>query len=128
VKFSSRRFAFEIPDAWWTAAGMVGFVAKRAAYRAGPPDNPDLATIVLLVDGIAVTPRGPGVPDFGRDRMVSVLEAIRLDAELPPIWITEASDGRGHVLYHGRHRLAASIAVGFPEVPAVIVRDLRELI
>jgi len=105
-----------------------GFVAKRTAYRAGPPDNTDLATIVLPVDGIAVAPRGAGVPDFGRDRMVSGLEAIRLDAELPPIWITQTNDGCGHVLYHGRHRLAASIVVGFSEVPAVIVRDLRELI
>jgi hypothetical protein len=125
MKFSSRRFAFEIPDAWWTAAGMEGFVAKRAAYRAGPPDNPDLATILLAVDGLAVPPRGAGVPDFGQDRMVSVLEAIRLDVALPPIWVTEASDG--HVLYHGRHRLAASIAVSFSQVPAVIVRDLWKL-
>jgi hypothetical protein len=72
MRFGSQRFAFEIPDAWWIAAGMVGFVAKRTAYRAGPPDKPDLATIVLPVDGIAVPPRGAGVPDFGRDRMVSV--------------------------------------------------------
>jgi ParB-like chromosome segregation protein Spo0J len=33
----------------------------------------------------------------------------------------------GHRLYHGRHRLAASIAVGFSLVPAVIVRDLDEI-
>jgi hypothetical protein len=125
MRFSSRRFAFEIPDAWWAAAGMVGFVAQRTAYRVGAPDNPDLATIVLPVDGIAVAPRGAGVPDFGRDRMVSVLEAIRLDVALPPIWVTEASDGP--VLYHGRHRLAAAIAVGFPAVPAVCVRDLHGL-
>src|SRR5262245_46147714 len=67
MRFSRRRFAFEIPDAWWAAAGMAGFVAERTAYRAGPPDNPDLATILVPVDGLAVAPRGPGVPDFGRD-------------------------------------------------------------
>jgi hypothetical protein len=31
MKFRKRQFAFEIPDAWWTAAGMVAFVAKRTA-------------------------------------------------------------------------------------------------
>jgi len=57
--------------------------------------------------------------------MVSVLDAIRCDGTLPPIEVVEAiSDAYSHRLYHGRHRLAASIAVGFSLVPAVVVRDL----
>jgi len=47
---------------------------------------------------------------------------------LPPIEVVEAiSNLYSHRLYHGRHRLAASIAVGFSLVPAVIVRDLDEI-
>jgi ParB-like chromosome segregation protein Spo0J len=60
--------------------------------------------------------------------MVGVLDAIRHDRTLPPIEVVEAiSNLYGHRLYHGRHRLAASIAVGFSLVPAVIVRDLDEI-
>jgi hypothetical protein len=60
--------------------------------------------------------------------MVSVLDAIRHDRTLPPIEVVEAiSNLYGHRLYHGRYRLAASIAVGFSLVPAVVVRDLDEI-
>jgi ParB-like chromosome segregation protein Spo0J len=84
--------------------------------------------MILRIDEIAVPPRGAGVPDFERDRMVSVLDAIRRDETLPPIEVVEAlSDAYGHRLYHGRHRLAASIAVGCSLVPAVVVRDLDEI-
>jgi len=103
---------------------MVGFVTSRTAYRR----NAVRRTMILRIDEIAVPPRGAGVPDFERDRMVSVLDAIRHDRTLPPIEVLEAvSNLYGHQLYHGRHRLAASIAVGFSLVPAVIVRDLDEI-
>ena len=79
VIYSSRWFAFDIPDEWMAAAGMRGFVPRRTEYRARPHGNADLATIILLVDDIGVARRGAGVPDLDRDRMVSVLSAIRLD-------------------------------------------------
>jgi ParB-like chromosome segregation protein Spo0J len=82
----------------------------------------------MLVDNISVGQRGPGVPDFERDRMVSVLTAIRRDRALPPIEVVEEiGDASSHRLYHGRHRLAASIAVGFSLVPVVIVRSTDEI-
>jgi hypothetical protein len=84
--------------------------------------------MILRIDEIAVSPRGAGVPDFDRDRMVSVLDTIRRDGTLPPIEVVEAiSDAYSHRLHDGRHRLAASIAVGFFLVPAVVVRDLDEI-
>ena len=104
---------------------MRGFRTDRKAYRRSLPSNPDNATIAMLVDRIGVSPRGPGVDDFEKDRMVRVLKAIRLDRALPPIQVIEPSgEVRTHALYHGRHRLAASIAVGFSLVPTEIVRDL----
>lgn len=104
---------------------MRGFRPDRRAYRRSQPSNADNATMVMLVDSIGVGPRGPGVPDFERDRMVSVLTAIRLDRALPPIQVIEPSgEGRTYALYHGRHRLAASIAVGYALVPTEVVRDL----
>jgi ParB-like chromosome segregation protein Spo0J len=112
------------PDEWWEAADIVGFVTSRTAYRR----NAVRGTMILHIDEIAVPPRRAGVPDFERDRMVSVLDAIRRDGTLPPIEVVETiSDLYSHRLYHGRHRLAASIAVGFSLVPAVAVRDLDEI-
>ena len=103
---------------------MVGFVTSRTAYRRSAVRR----AMILRIDEIAVLPRGAGVPDFERDRMVSVLDAIRHDRTLPPIEVVEAiSNLYGHRLYHGRHRLAASIAVGFSLIPAVVVRDLDEI-
>jgi ParB-like chromosome segregation protein Spo0J len=103
---------------------MLGFVSYRTAYRR----NAVRRTMILRIDEIAVPPRGAGVPDFERDRMVSVLDAIRHDRTLRPIEVVEAiSNLYSHRLYHGRHRLAASIAVGFTLVPAVVVRDLDEI-
>ena len=123
MKFRSHRFKFDLPDEWWAAAGMVGFVTYRTAYRC----NAVRRTIILRIDEIAVSPRGAGVTDFERDRMVSVLDAIRHHATPPPIEVVEAiSDAYSHRLYHGRHRLAASIAVGFSLGPVVVVRDVDE--
>ena len=124
MKCRSRRFKFELPDEWWAAAGMVGFVTYRTAYRRSAVRR----TKILRIDEIAVPPRGAGVPDFERDRMVSVLDAILRDGTLPPIEVVETiSDAYSHRLYHGRHRLAASIAVGFTLVPAVVVRELDDI-
>jgi hypothetical protein len=33
MKCRSQRFKFDLPDEWWAAAGMVGFVTYRTAYR-----------------------------------------------------------------------------------------------
>jgi hypothetical protein len=103
---------------------MVGFVTSRTAYRCSAVRR----TMILRIDEIAVPPRGAGVPDFERDRMLIVLDAIRHDVTLPPIEVVEAiSDLYSHRLYHGHHRLAASIAVGFSLVAAVAVCDLDEI-
>ena len=107
---------------------MRGFKTDRRAYRRSLPSNADNTTILMLVDSIDVVPRGPGVPDFERERMVRVLRAIRLDRALKPIEVNKANgQGYTHALYHGRHRLAASIAVGYALVPAVVVRSMDEI-
>jgi hypothetical protein len=125
MNFSNRRFEFKIPDEWWSAADMIGFVPRRQAYRASP--HPDAGMIVLPIDWIGVRRRNPGIPDFSRERMIKVLKSIRLGDAMLPIEVqveVEGVDGLSHRLYDGRHRLAASIAVGYSHVPAVVVRDL----
>jgi len=124
MMYCSQWFIFEIPDAWWDAAGMRGFQTDRKVYRqslqSGAAED---ATIIRLVDNIGPDPRGPGVPNFEQYRMISMLRAIRTDCAMSPIEVIKAS-GKGytHTLYHGCHRLAASISVGYPLVPTVIRR------
>ena len=126
--FSAGGLDFEIPDEWWKAAGMEAFASSRTGYRRRPPTNADLVNVILSVNEIGVAPRGDGAPDFERDRMVSIFDAFSRELALPPIEVVEASrEGYRYWLYHGRHRLAASIAVGFSVVPAVIVRSLDEI-
>jgi hypothetical protein len=86
MKCRSRWFKFDLPDEWWAAAGMAGFVTSRTAYRR----NAVRRAMILRIDEIAVPPRGAGVPDFERDRMVSLLDAIHHDRTLPPIEVVEA--------------------------------------
>ena len=54
--------------------------------------------------------------------MISMLRAIRFDRAMSPIEVIKVN-GKGytHTLYRGCHRLAASIAVGYPLVPTVII-------
>jgi len=53
--------------------------------------------------------------------MISVLQAIRLDHAMSPIEVIKANgQSCTHTLHYGSHRLAASIAVGYPLVPTVI--------
>jgi ParB-like chromosome segregation protein Spo0J len=59
--------------------------------------------------------------------MIKVLRSIRLGDAMPPIEVlveVAGVDGLSHRLYDGRHRLAASIAVAYSHVRAVVVRDL----
>ena len=124
MKCRRQRFKFDLPDEWRAAAGMVSFVTYRTAYRC----NAERRSIIRRMDEIAAPPRGAGVPDFERARMVSVLDAIRRDETLPPIEVVEAiSEVYDYRLCDGRHRSAASIAVGFSLVRAVVVRDLDEI-
>jgi len=74
MMYCSQWFTFEIPDAWWDAAGMRGFKTDRKVYRqslqSGPPED---ATIIRLIDNIGPDLRGLSVPNFEPYRMISML-------------------------------------------------------
>ncbi len=75
----------------------------------------------MLVDNIGPGSRGSAVPSFEQHRMINVLRAMRLEHAMSPIEVIKANgQGYTHTLHRGRHRLAASIAVGYPLVPTVI--------
>ena len=101
---------------------MRGFKTDRKVYRQSPQSGAtEDATTIMLVDNIGPDMRGPSAPNFEQYRMISMLRAIRFDRAMSPIEVIKANgQGYTHTLYHGCHRLAASIAVGFPLVPTVI--------
>ena len=122
MMYCSKWFTFKIPDVWWDAAGMRDFKTENKLYRLSLQSRADAdATVIMLIDNIGPGPRSPAMPRFDRNRIISELRAIRLGYAMSPIEVTKATDqDYTHILYHGRHRLAASIAVGYPLVPTVI--------
>ena len=120
MMYCSKWFTFKIPDAWWEAAGMRDFKTDRKLYRVSLQSRAGAdATLIMLVDNIGPGPRS--MPRFDRNRIISELRDIRLGHAMSPIEVTKANDrDYTHILYRGRHRLAASIAVGYPLVPTVV--------
>ena len=80
MMYCSQWFTFEIPDAWWDAAGMRDFKTDRKVYRQSLQSGAAKdSTIIRLIDNIGPDPRSPSVPNFERYRMISMLRAIRFD-------------------------------------------------
>jgi hypothetical protein len=110
---------FEIPDAWWSEAGMSAFTPAGAAYR-----STVAATHSIPLRDIEPPFRLPEVPKyfrgFDRKRMIHILARIAADDEidpvdvliLPPLPDISRPPFRFRVL-HGVHRFYASIAAGF---------------
>jgi uncharacterized ParB-like nuclease family protein len=104
------------------------------AAEAGSKVNSSLLNVIVRVPSMRASGKSVSLREAmacltsSGDRMVSVFDAFSRELALPPIEVVDASrKGYRYWLYHGRHRLAASIAVGFSVVPAVIVRSLDEI-
>lgn len=116
---------FEIPDAWWAAAGMAAFQRKAETYLVGPhtasTDQP--VSLVALAD-IVPFQRALGVEkDFGgfdRDRMVNILRGFVEGAKIPPVFVRPGGrDPYRYSLYDGFHRFHAAVAAGYNLLPVV---------
>src|SRR5471030_613902 len=109
---------FEIPDEWWEAATMPGFVPLALAYAHLP--IPEGAIGLIDLGEIAPPVRAQGVQQFDRNGIVVVLMAMRMGTPLPPLPLHCASGTTGvrYSLRDGMHRFFASAAVGFPKLPA----------
>lgn len=115
---------FEIPDEWWTEAGMAGFTATRSAYCSTVE-----ARLILLRD-IESPFRFPECSKdfhgFDRARLISVLNGIATETEIEPVPLIELpkvefvpAPYRYRVL-NGFHRFYASVAAGFEYLPTII--------
>ncbi|MGB5084273.1 MAG: hypothetical protein WBO09_06615 [Methylocystis silviterrae] len=117
---------FEIPDEWWTEAGMTAFMFAGAAYRSSGGAQP------IALREIEPPFRSVGCPkDFGgfeRERLVAVLRGIAGGDEIPPVQLRALKPLNDwhrlpfpYQVYDGFHRFYASVAAGFEFLPASIV-------
>jgi hypothetical protein len=126
MRFLFPRFPaeFQIPDEWWTEAGMTGFTPSTSAYRS----TPEATSVVPLFD-IEPPFRLPAVPKdfhgFDRERMIRLLRGIAADVTLPPVGLLIlppladiSAPPFKYRLLCGVHRFYASIAAGFEFLPS----------
>ena len=116
---------FEIPDAWWSDAGMNAFCARAPAYRSA------LGAIAVPLREIELPFRNvEAMRDwhgFDRERLVRILSGIAADIVIAPVPVsTLARTGFPESPFHyrirdGLHRFYASVAAGFECLPVVIV-------
>ena len=114
---------FEIPDAWWIEAGMLGFMPKSNGYRSA------IGTQTIPVRDIEPPFRNSEVPmdfcGFDRIRLVRIFKGFVAGDEieavsvliLPPIPDISKPPFKYRVV-DGLHRFYASVAAGFKHLPA----------
>ena len=123
----------EMPDDWWTEAGMEGFAPTFTAYRVN--QRLFLNAREVSIKEIGPVVRGPGVGIFNdseeegsaRERIVRILRGFRFDNAIPPVEIVEGQLGFAYryKLVHGAHRFYCSLAAGFKNVPTIRGFDLK---
>lgn len=123
-----RCFTFDIPEEWWAAAGMATFKRVASAYPSCPdPCRPTLPVVSMPIASIRRGRRTREGGDFDRERMVKVLCGIANGERIPPVAVIALPNADGeqfsHRLYDGFHRFSASLAVGYTEIPVVIVSE-----
>lgn len=108
--------SFEIPDEWWEASDMEGYIPKSAHYR-----TDQTSSMIVPIAEIEPPRRANGLWFRNRDTVVDLLQGIRYGVALPPIEVW--SKGKRSTIYSvrdGFHRFYLSIAVGFTEIPLKI--------
>ena len=115
----------ELPDEWWEAAGMVGFVPARAAYRVNAAPYRVERVFEVPIDHVEPLERtlSHGIFNdshlFGtaRERVVSILKGFREDSAIPPVHVVRLGPGRP-LSFQPEHRCAPLLLRGGSRVQA----------
>ena len=103
-------------------AHMASFRPKEPTYQAST--DPLYEVKVVAIASIQPIVRAPGVANFGEQRALSILEAIRDNTPLPPVRVREcaaANSGYPYKLHDGFHRFNLSLALGFTHLPVAVM-------
>jgi hypothetical protein len=131
--FSHHDLTIELDDAWWAAAGMVGFVPANRTFRVDPSAAEGQTIFQARIGEVAPLRRNPGVGIFNNDheataqeRVVRLLRGFRNGDAIPPVQlVADASlEGCRYKITHGSHRFYCSLAAGFTHVPAIVGFDI----
>ena len=107
---------FEVPDDWWTSAGMANFVPSSDYYTTKQSSCPE----IVAVEEVEPPFRGNRQIWFrNRQSVIEVLAKMRTGEELDPIevWSREKTRTEKYRVKHGFHRFYLSIAIGYPKLP-----------
>jgi len=100
---------------------MGSFVPARKSFEA--VENSEREVIVLPIAQLKPPLRDPGTPNFDEKRALSLLEAFRTAAPLPPIMVEVPKQSIAPYVYRvwdGFHRFHLSVSVGFTHIPAIV--------
>ncbi len=133
MKFTHHGLQIELPDDWWTEAGMPGFVPVFKAYRVNHSLFQNVREVPLEEVGPVSRNAGIGIFDdseeegSARERVLRILRGFRFDDAIPPVEIVEGQAGAPfrYKLVHGAHRFYCSLAAGFKCVPSIEGFDRR---
>ena len=103
------------------AANMDGFLPSAPSYCYSESD--DNRVVVAAISEIRPAVRSEGVECINIERGLSILEAIKAGAPLPPIVVNIPADLQPsfrYALYDGYHRLNLSRALGFSHIAVVV--------
>jgi len=115
---------FEIPDEWWTEAGMSGFRPDSASYLSS-----DAAAQIIQLRDIEPPFRFPEHPKdfrgFDRGRLVRILSGFVAGCAIEPVPLLALPAPEfqpapfRYRLRDGFHRFYASVAAGFGSLPGI---------
>lgn len=127
-KIPGSSLEFDLPDDWWTAAGMADFLASAEHYPVKGPDY----TAIVVVEEIEPPLRKNGEFWFrDRNSVVDVLRRIRAGEQIEPIevWGKDRTTSRKYIVRDGFHRFYLSIAAGYRSVPVRVNNfDMQEFL
>ena len=112
-KVPNSEVEFEVPDDWWTSAGMENFVPSSDYY----PTKKSSCSEIVAVEEVDPPLREKGFRN--RESVVEVLIKMRTGEELEPIEVRsrEKTGTEKYRVKNGFHRLYLSIAIGYPKLP-----------
>ena len=129
MKFRHHDLEIELPDKWWSEAGMSQFAVSTPSYITDEKFCRGRVMRQVRIDHIGPVHRAIGVGIFNdsedegsaQDRVTRILRGFLLNQPIPPVEVVEndSSSAYPFELTHGSHRLYCSLAAGFTHVPAI---------
>ena len=137
MRFLHNGIEYELPDTWWSEAGMNAFIPHGRSYRLGVSEFPDLIPFEVIMsevqplirEGTHSVFKDAGIgrrEGTARERVLRILGWFREDVPVEPVCVARLSTGTGYrfKLAHGAHRFYCAAAARFSHVQAVEVVDI----